>query len=128
MIRKAIESFIHQINTQNVEGICSLMTDDHTFIDNVGNKFEGKAMMGEGWKGYFSMFPDYKITVTQIMRSGNDALLCGIAEGTYQNRKEKEAHFKVPAAWKAIVENGKIKLWQVFADTKVQFDVIEKYK
>ncbi len=128
MNRKTIESFIHQINTQNVEGICSLMTDDHIFIDNIGSKFEGKAMMREGWKGYFSMFPDYNITVSEIMEDGNSLLLCGIAEGTYKNLKEKDAHFIVPAAWKAVVEKGKIKLWQVFADIKVQFDVMEKYK
>jgi ketosteroid isomerase-like protein len=128
MNRKTIESFVHQINLQYVEGIYSLMTDDHVFIDNIGNKFEGKEMMREAWKGYFSMFPDYKITVTESMEDGNDMLLCGIAEGTYKNHKEKDAHFKIPAAWKAIVENGKIKLWQVFADTKVQFDVMEKYK
>jgi hypothetical protein len=32
----------------------------------------------------------------------------------------------MPAAWKAIIEDGKIKLWQVYADTKVVFELMGK--
>lgn len=126
MIRKeVIQSFIQQINLQSVEGICSLMTDNHIFIDNIGNEHKGKEKMREGWKSYFDMFPDYKIEITEMMHIENSFLLCGFAQGTFQNSKEKEAYFKIPAAWKAIIEGEKIKLWQVFADTKAQFDVMK---
>ncbi len=36
-----------------------------------------------------------------------------------------EKAWKIPAAWRAIARDGKIKLWQVYADTKTQF---EKWK
>jgi hypothetical protein len=30
----------------------------------------------------------------------------------------------VPAAWRVIVENGKVKVWQVYADSKIPFDIM----
>ena len=32
---------------------------------------------------------------------------------------------ELSAAWKAIIEKGKVVCWQVFADTKVQFDAMK---
>ena len=37
-----------------------------------------------------------------------------------------EKAWKIPAAWRAIVRDGKIKLWQVYADTKIQFEKMAK--
>lgn len=116
--------FITCISARDVEGLYGLMADDHVFVDNVGNKYKGKDMMREGWKAYYAMFPDYKIEVDIIMQEGNIFLLCGSASGSYKGNRE--AFFKIPAAWKAGIENGKVKLWQVFADTKAQFDVMDK--
>jgi hypothetical protein len=34
----------------------------------------------------------------------------------------------LPAAWKAVIEKGKIKLWQVYADYSPILDIFEKNK
>jgi hypothetical protein len=54
----------------------------------------------------------------------------GFAEGTYKNKKveNQQNHWCLPASWKAIVDGNKIKLWQVYADTKIPFEIIEKNK
>jgi len=52
----------------------------------------------------------------------------GFAAGTYKGLKtaNNENYRRLPAAWKAIIEDGKIKLWQVYADTKVVFELMGK--
>ena len=96
------------------------MRKDESFL-LVHNEHKGKELMKGGWMEYYRLFPDYKIEVNRIMQDGNVFLLCGTASGSFHGRKEKGGSFDIPAAWKAIVENGKVKLWQVFADTHVQF-------
>lgn len=127
MSKNIVLKFIEKINEADVAGMGGLMSDEHIFIDNIGNEMSGKEKMKEAWKSYYDLFPDYKIEVSEIFQNGGTFLLYGIASGSFQNRKEKDAHYSIPAAWKALVENDRIKLWQVFADTKVQFDIIQKY-
>jgi len=130
MSSKTIQAFARAINDHDVEAIADLMTDDHTFIDSQNNAVTGKAAMKAGWKGYFELFPDYKIEVTDIIESESIIAAFGFADGTFGNinNLNKNNHFHIPAAWKAIVENEKIKLWQVYADAKIPFDIIEKNK
>ncbi len=73
--------------------------------------------MRAGWGRYFELFPDYYIEIEQILNKGDLAVAFGSAgAGT------GEKAWKIPAAWRAIVRDGKIKLWQVYADTKIQFE------
>ena len=53
MSRQTVLNFVDAINEHNVEKICSLMTDDHKFIDSQGNAVVGKVKMRAGWTGYF---------------------------------------------------------------------------
>lgn len=41
------------------DGLFSLMTRDHTFVDSLGNRHPRPAIE-EGWKGHFDMVPDYR--------------------------------------------------------------------
>jgi ketosteroid isomerase-like protein len=105
------------------------MTDDHTFIDSHGNEVAGKEKMRAGWIGYFQLFPDYKIEITEIFQNGECIAAFGFASGTYQGLSDrKENYWRLPASWKAIVKNRKILLWQVYADSKIPFDIINKNK
>ncbi|HUL43590.1 MAG TPA: nuclear transport factor 2 family protein [Bacteroidota bacterium] len=121
--------FVQQINRHDVEGIGRLMSDDHVFIDAHGNAVEGKEKMRVGWKHYFEWFPDYRIDISITMEDHDLVLLCGEASASYQGLGNTDAarSWKLPAAWKAIVQSNKIKLWQVFADTKIPFEIIQKY-
>ena len=41
---------------------------------------------------------------------------------------KKDNYWHLPASWKAIIKNGKIYLWQVYADAKIPYDIINKNK
>jgi hypothetical protein len=64
------------------------------------------------------MFPDYRVSHTDVF-SGVVAAF-GSAEGTLAARGElpKENHWNAPAAWRAVVRDGLIAEWQVYADNQ----------
>jgi hypothetical protein len=128
MKTKIVLDFIDAINSGNVDNICSLMTIDHIFIDSQDNKTVGKDIMRQAWIGYFALFPDYKIEINEIFEK--DTLICilGYAGGTYKNliNEHNSNYWRVPAAWKAVVKDDKIKLWQVYADNIIVMDIINK--
>jgi ketosteroid isomerase-like protein len=129
MDKQIIHDFVSAINEHNVEKICSLMTDDHQFIDSQGNVALGKEKMRAGWIGYFQLFPDYKIEITDIFLDGNTIAAFGFASGTFEGLSDrKENYWRLPASWKAVIKNNKIQLWQVYADSKIPFDIISKSK
>lgn len=116
-----IKQFAEAINAHNLLLIGALMTEDHSFTDPQGNTVTGKMMMLAGWGTYFSWFPDYTIHFEEVIENGNIVFATGTAEGTSSNNKK----WKVPAAWKAVVEFGRVKHWQVFADTKLAFETLQ---
>jgi hypothetical protein len=150
MNKNIVLDFIKAINEHDVEKICALMCDDHKFIDSHGNEVTGKETMRAGWQGYFGLFPDYKIEITDIFEKRETTRLTpagkiglmptefvrydfivafGFAGGSYGgDNGNKENHFRLPASWKAMLEGGKIKLWQVYCDTKIPYDIIERNK
>jgi ketosteroid isomerase-like protein len=77
--------FVKCINNQDLEGLVALMTDDHVFIDYGGRVMRREVMIREGWPGYFSQYPEYRIHVSKITRSGNDVAITGVAAGTPLN-------------------------------------------
>lgn len=117
-------AFIDRINAHDLAGLGALMSDDHTFIDAHDNQVSGREKMIAGWHGYFEWFPDYSIEVTEVFEDDDKLALFGFAGGSFQN-KEGE-NWRLPAAWKALVKDGRVTLWQVFADTKIPFQIIER--
>ena len=89
-----------------------MMDDDHVFFDAWGEKITGKDKMKNGWEGYFKLFPDYKIEITDVYSCGNKMAAFGFASGTFENRKTEtnENYYKVPAAWQAEIMSGKMSL------------------
>jgi ketosteroid isomerase-like protein len=130
MNKNIFYDFIHAINEHDIDKICLLMSNDHAFIDSQGNEVTGKDKMKDGWIGYFNLFPDYTIEITDIFANSNTYAAFGFASGTYKGLKsiKNKNNWKLPASWKAIIENDKIKLWQVYADSKIPFDIIENAK
>lgn len=122
------KAFIKAINGADITRMSALMAADHTFIDSVGQVVSGREKMITGWKEYFRMFPDYKIEVDTIFQEGNLVAAFGSARGTFNGNRGlvKENLIRMPAAWKAEVVNGKIKLWQVYADWTEGTKIIEE--
>ena len=122
--REIILAFIDAINAHDVAALADLMTDNHTFIDAHGNEVSGREQMLSGWRGYFEWFPDYKIEVTNVFEGADALALCGYAGGSFKGNAEQS--WRLPAAWKASVNDGRLTLWQVFADTKIPFEILER--
>jgi len=112
--------FIDKINASDVSGLCLLMTEDHIFIDGLGNRVQGRERLRAGWKGYFSRFPDHRISHEEIFENRDVVAVFGTASGTYavNGMLPKENHWEIPAAWKALVRNGLIAEWRVYCDNQ----------
>jgi ketosteroid isomerase-like protein len=112
--------FEEVINSHSAEAICALMTADGEFIDSLGNRLQGTEKLRAAWEGYFKMVPDYSISHSEIFADGNAVAVFGSAQGTFarQGQLSKEDFWKTPAAWRAVVKDSKIALWQVYADNE----------
>lgn len=112
------KAFIAAINRHSVSEIGELMSEDHTFIDSQGGAVVGREAMVAGWARYFALFPDYEISTEDILVDGGTVAIFGRATGTFNGKRGPvpENRIAMPAAWKAIIADGKIKLWQVYAD------------
>ena len=122
--------FEELINSRNVDAIISLVTEDSAFMDSLGNQIEGTDRLRKAWQGYFQMVPDYTITHSEIFAQQDTVAMFGTAQGTFSHDKQikKDDFWKTPAAWKAIVKNGKIALWQVYADNEPIRQIMRKYQ
>jgi ketosteroid isomerase-like protein len=117
---ETVLAFLEAINSSNVDKLCALMSEDHVFVDGLGNRVEGKEAMRKGWTGYLKWFPDYRVSHDEIFANGEIVAAFGSAEGTYakNGKLPKENHWRVPAAWKAVVRNGLLAEWHVYADNQ----------
>jgi ketosteroid isomerase-like protein len=115
--RVALE-FVERVNQHNAVRVGDLMTDDHVFVDALGNRLAGREKMASAWQSFFSHFPNYKITIDSTLSEENTVALFGSAGGGWrvQSRDSLEA-WSVPAAWRAVVANGAISEWRVWCDT-----------
>ena len=113
-----VKAFIAAINRRSPPEISDLMTEDHTFVDSAGKVESGRQNMTAGWNEYFRMFPDYTILVETILGDSELVAVFGSASGTYNGKRGlvPENRIEMPAAWRAVVQNGKVKRWQVYAD------------
>src|SRR5262249_18198570 len=110
---KVALAFVDRINSQDVEGLCELMTEDHRFVDPTGAVHVGRERMREGWRHYFAMSPDYRITISKSFSSGVEIAFFGTTSATYApNGVRVEMH----AALLAVVHGKQIAEWRVCAD------------
>jgi ketosteroid isomerase-like protein len=113
-----VRAFIASINRRNPSEISDLMTDDHTFVDSVGRIESGRRRMIAGWREYFRMFPDFTIQIDTILSGGGVVAVFGSCSATNNGKRGavSENRIEMPAAWRAVVDDGKVKRWQVYAD------------
>jgi ketosteroid isomerase-like protein len=113
-----VNAFIAAINRRSPAEISDLITEDHAFVDSRGRVESGRQKMTAAWSEYFRMFPDYTIHVETILAHHELVAVFGSASGTYNGKggPVPENRIEMPAAWRAVVQNGKVKRWQVYAD------------
>jgi len=121
--------FVDAIKGADVEAIYGLMSDDHRFIDSDGPEISGRDAMREGWVGYFSMVPDYKIEVQETLSDKQTVVLIGTATGTYSpdGKLNPDDRWNVPAAWRAVVKGDRIAVWQVFVNPEPILQIMRRH-
>jgi len=113
--------FVTAVNAHDAEALAVLMTADHVFVDSVGNRAHSAATMEAGWRGYFAMCPDYWIHTDHVMAEKRVVLAVGEAGGTIDG-----VAWRAPAAWKALIRDGKVAEWRVFADNKPVYEILAR--
>ena len=121
------EAFVEAINSKDVDRMITLMTENYKFIDGDGSEHSGRDQMRMGWEEHFELIPDLKISVSQHFAENDTVVFLGWSSGTIiQNGELKpENSWKIPAAWRVVVESDKVAVWQLFAN---QHELHEIYK
>jgi len=125
-----VKQYIKRINEHDVTGIIDMMSADHVFIDSLGINTRGKETMRSAWDTYLMFFPDYLIKPKDFISKNGMVAVFGTASGTLavDGKISPENKFEIPASWTAVVKNGKIAKWRVYADNEPVRKLIEKYK
>jgi ketosteroid isomerase-like protein len=120
---RVVIRYVNEINRHDPAALATLMAPEFRFVDSLGRELRGAERMREAWVAYFAQFPDYRITIHQHLSAGQVVALFGTASGTLEERGElpNRNHWTMPAAWRAVVQDGRVVDWQVYADnTPVQ--------
>jgi ketosteroid isomerase-like protein len=118
---EVVELWLTAINHHDVDGLTSLTPDDFLFVDSLGNSLVSAPAMKIAWHAYFKMCPDYWVRADLTIADGNTLLLAGEAGGTIDG-----VAWKIPSAWKAVVRDGRLREWRVFADNKPVYEILAK--
>ncbi len=120
-------SFVDAINAQDIERLSGLMTNDHVFIDSDGSENVGRERMRRGWIAYFAMVPDYRIEVKDILAGRDTVAMLGFAEGAFDEKGDikRENHWRVPAAWRAVVSGQQVAVWQLYVNPQPMLRILE---
>jgi ketosteroid isomerase-like protein len=121
-------AFAGAISRQDVDALVELMTPGHRFIDALGGVTEGRETMRAAWTGYFRMVPDYAIEIEETFCAGPVVVMLGVARGTYSADGQllAENRWQTPAALRAVIEDGKVAEWRVYADNEPMRRLIAK--
>jgi ketosteroid isomerase-like protein len=108
--KATVLQFNEYINKQNLDGLATLMTDDHTFIDSANNIIHGKEKSLEAWKGFFELFPDYRNIFANLEPQNGLVVIAG-------HSISSDKRLDGPALWTAKIKDNKVAEWRVYADT-----------
>jgi ketosteroid isomerase-like protein len=122
--------FLDRINQRDADKLAGLMTEDHVFIDSLGQSVQGREKMRAGWRSYYALCPDYWVSHEEIFQNGNLVAVFGSAGGTISanGKLPPENQWRASAAWLAVVEKDLVKEWRVYADNKQVYDIMAKSK
>ena len=122
------DEFLNAINRHDVAALAALMTEDHLFVDSLGNEMRGRDTMRAGWRGYFAFCPDYSVAREHAIADGPRVALFGKAGGTISDAGKlvPDNAWSIPAAWLAVIEGGLVREWRVYADNKPVYDITAK--
>ncbi|MFX1562684.1 MAG: nuclear transport factor 2 family protein [Promethearchaeota archaeon] len=101
--------FVDVINAGDSKRLIKLQTEDFTLIDMAGDITRGR----DGWEGYFSDYPKYKILVQHVLTSGNGVAIIGTTTGSHIAPEIEE---KETVLWIAEIRDGLVAEWRIYSD------------
>ncbi len=124
-----VKEYINRINNHDLNGMLEITDDNAVFIDSMGINTAGKRDMEKAWDMFLTFFPDYTIQTKDIISKNGMVAVFGTAKGTVATggRILAENKFEIPASWTALVKDGKISKWRVYADNEPVRKLLEKY-
>jgi len=99
--------FNEKINQQDSEGLAELMTEDHKFIDAVGNVTKGKNIMKESWREFFKKYPDYRSKFNIVTVQDNIVVMVGYSTCSFKPLDGSNI-------WTARIHGGCVSEWRVY--------------
>lgn len=125
-IMSIFNQFVEAVNNHDLYTMELIISPDHIFIDSIGNKIINRRSVLDAWEVYFRLFPDYSISIIETYLNYSYLAAFGYASGTFgiQYEHHSSNHFYLPAAWRTIIEKECIKYWQVYADTRIPYDIL----
>lgn len=103
--------FNEYINQQDIDGLTSLMTEKHQFIDRAGEIVKGKDAMTKGWIEFFDSFPEYLNTFLRVDSRDDLVILYGYAIWSTDSERDY-------AIWTATIENNLVAEWRIYEDSE----------
>jgi hypothetical protein len=83
----------------------------------------GESRLLQAWEGYFALFHDYRIDVEALASVTDSVLLSGWASAAHA---ASAARWRIPAAWRAIIAGERVLRWQVYADNKAVYEILNR--
>ncbi|MEY2474866.1 MAG: hypothetical protein QOG87_181 [Actinomycetota bacterium] len=113
---EVVHRFIAAINAGDVAGLAHLMSADHTL-----QVFDEPALVGreanvDGWQGYCSAFPRYRIHVHDTAERAGAVAVRGHTTGSHLALPDTEEE-RLTLIWLAEVGAGKLRTWQLIDDS-----------
>ena len=105
-----VSKFNDAINSHDAGRLASFMSEDHTFIDNTGEKVKGQKDCIAAWEGFFRQFHDYKNHFEHMEIRGNVVI-------TFGHSRCSDKRLNGPALWTATIKHNLIQEWHVYSDT-----------
>ena len=102
--------FNEYINKQNIDGLATLMTDDHIFIYSDNHIIHGKGKSLEAWREFFKLFPDYRNVFENLELQYGFIVITGHSICS-------DKRLDGPAIWTAKTKVNKVTEWRVYRDT-----------
>jgi len=79
--------------------LSSFKTEGFTLVDAEGGVFRGR----DGWEGYFTDYPKYKIHIQKVLTGGNGVAIIGKTTGS---QVPPEIEEKETVLWAAEIRDG----------------------
>src|SRR5262245_63583704 len=97
------------INRRDDDGLATLMSDDHRFVDAETNTVSGKQACLDAWRGFFDSFPDYRNIFTSLTAKDDVVVIVGHSVCA-------EPGLDGPALWTATIQGETVTEWRVYTD------------